>query len=466
MKITVVDKKISRKKCVCVIFNEKIRENRFVVEGKKEVLEIKVQKKEEMTRRKWIILVRTIVQEAKKYNMNRIEIQWMDLVAFSNLGDDLGQIFAEAVYMAHYEFRKYKTQPKEGWGDVSEVIVIANKFDKTIKRQDVRKGVTIATQVNFCRDLANTPGADMTPAHLVSVTRKAIKGTKIKMRILDEKQMRRKKMNGILSVGQGSACQSRFIILEYIGTTPSKKPTALIGKGVTFDSGGIDTKPHPYALEMMMDMSGGAAVIATMITAAKLQLKKNIVAFIPAVENMPSGSSFRPGDIVTMMDGTNVEIGHTDAEGRLILADAITFAKSYNPTQVIDIATLTGAAVVALGERASAIFTDNDKLAIQTIKSAEKTGDYAWQLPLWNEYSAEIAGTHGDISNIRTKGQAGYGGAITAAIFLKHFAKDYKDSWMHIDIAPTMTAVFDEQLAKGAKGAPVRLLVELLERKT
>jgi len=464
MKITVVDKKLSHKKCTCVVFNEKVRGNRFLINGKQETLEIKVPKREKMTRRKWIILVRTIIQEAKKYNLGRIEILWKDLVAFEDLGDDLGQVFAEAVYMAHYEFRKYKEEPKEKWGDVNEIVLIAKKSDKSIQRQDVRKGVTIATQINFCRDLANTPGADMTPVSLVADTRKAIKGTKIKMRVLDEKQMKRKKMNGVLSVGQGSATQSRFMILEYTGATPSKKPTALVGKGVTFDTGGIDTKPHPHALEMMMDMSGAAAVIATIITVAKLKLTKNIVVLVPAVENMPSGTSFRPGDIITMMDGTHVEIGHTDAEGRLILADALTLAKSYKPSTVIDVATLTGAAAVALGERASAIFTDDDELADETLKIAEKTGDYAWRMPLWDEYSAEIAGTHGDISNIRTKGSPGYGGAITAAAFLKHFAKDHK-RWMHIDMAPTMTAVFDEQLAKGAKGSPVRLLVDLLENK-
>lgn len=462
MKITVVNKSSFKKKSVCVVFSEKLRDNRFLVNGTKETLEVKIPKKDEMTRRKWIILVRSIVQEAKKHDMKCIEIVWRDLVDFDNLGEGLGQIFAEAVYMAHYEFRKYKTEPKEKWGNVNEIVVIAQTKDKTLKRTDIKRGVTIATQVNFCRNLANTPGADMTPTTLVNATRKAIKGTGIKMRVFDEKQMRRKKMNGVLAVGQGSAAQSRFIVLEYVGAKSNVKPVALVGKGVTYDSGGIDTKPHPFGLEMMMDMSGAAAVISTIITASKLQMKKNIVALIPAVENMPSGTSFRPGDIITMMDGTHVEVGHTDAEGRLILADALTFAKSFKPDTVIDVATLTGAAVVALGERASAIFTDNDKLAQKTLKIAENTGDYAWRLPLWDEYDAEIAGTHGDIANIRTKGQPGYGGSITAATFLKHFAKDF-GQWMHIDIAPTMTAVFDEQLAKGAKGSPIRLLVELLE---
>jgi leucyl aminopeptidase len=215
-------------------------------------------------------------------------------------------------------------------------------------------------------------------------------------------------------------------------------------------------------MEMMMDMSGAAAVCATIMIAEKLQMNKNLIVLIPAVENMPSGTSMKPGDIITMMDGTHVEIGHTDAEGRLILADALTYAASLKPARVIDVATLTGAASVALGERASAIFTDNDEIAQKTVEAAEKIGDYVWRMPLWDEYAAEIAGTHGDIANIRTKGQGGIGGSITAAIFLKHFAKEFKDQWMHIDIAPTMTSVFDEQLVKGAKGSPVRLLVELL----
>lgn len=462
MKISIVEKNVTRKKFVYVAFNEKIASNRFLCNAKRDVLEIKIPKKEEMTRQKWIILVRTIIQEAKKNKIERIEIIWKDLVAFDDLGDGLCQVFAEAVYMADYEFRKYKSKPDEDWHNIADVVIVADKKDKTCVRQDFRTGVTIATQINFCRDLANTPGADMTPTTLVTLTRKAVKGTKVKMRVLDEKQMKRKKMNGVLMVGQGSAVQSRFIILEYTGTAPNKKPTVLVGKGVTFDSGGIDTKPHPHATEMMMDMSGGAAVIATILTAEKLGLDQNIVALVPAVENMPSGNSMRPGDIVAMMDGTSVEIGHTDAEGRLILADALTFAKTFNPKKVIDVATLTGAAIVALGERASAIFTDNDELAQQAMLSGEKTGDRVWRLPLWDEYAKEITGTYGDISNIRTKGHAGYGGAITAAMFLKHFAKDYKNEWMHIDIAPTMTAVFDEQLAKGAKGSPVRLLVDLL----
>lgn len=462
MKITIVEKMDARKKSVHIAFSETIPASRFIEKDGREILEIKVPKKNDMTRRKWIIMVRSVIQEAKKHRIERIDLTWKDLSEYEQIGDGLSQLFAEAVHMAAYEFRKYKTRPEEGWNNVDEVMILVNKKDRSCVHKDFARGAVIARHVNICRDLANTPGLDMTPVTLVSTMRKLLKGSKVKMRVLDERQMRRKKMNGVLAVGEGSGCQSRFIILEYMGAAESQRPTVLVGKGVTFDSGGIDTKPHPYGMEMMMDMSGAAAVCATIMIAEKLQMNKNLIALIPAVENMPSGTSMKPGDIITMMNGTHVEIGHTDAEGRLILADALTYAAALKPARVIDVATLTGAAAVALGERASAIFTDNDEMAQKTVDAAEKIGDYVWRMPLWDEYAAEIAGTHGDIANIRTKGQGGIGGSITAAIFLKHFAKEFKDQWMHIDIAPTMTSVFDEQLVKGAKGSPVRLLVELL----
>lgn len=463
MKITITEKNTSRKKCARVVFDTTASCTHLCTDASgADMLVVKTPKKDALQRRGWIVLVRSIIREAQKHGLTRVEIVWAEMTAFDHIGDHLSQVFAEAVYMASYAFRTYKTVPDGGWKDVDEVIVLADKKDKTMHRAEVRRGVTVATQVNFCRDLANTPGGDMTPVKFVALTRKAVAGTGITLRVLDEKQMRRKKMNGTLAVGAGSMLQSRFMILEYRGSDCAQKPTVLIGKGVTFDSGGIDTKPHPYGMDMMMDMSGGAAVVAAMIAAAKLRSPQHIVGLIPTVENMPSGSSMRPGDIITMMDGTHVEIGHTDAEGRLILADALAFAARYQPVRVIDVATLTGASMVALGERVSACFTDNDALAAEVEQAGVTTGDEVWRLPLWDEYASEIKGIHGDISNMRTQGAAGFGGAITAAVFLKHFAKPYVTKWMHIDIAPTMTSVFDEQLAKGAKGSPVRLLTELL----
>ncbi|HFC36087.1 MAG TPA: leucyl aminopeptidase [Candidatus Moranbacteria bacterium] len=462
MKI-VVKKEIQEKNdAVRVLFSEKIPTDRFLVKGGRKILEIKNPEKKKMNRRKWIIWIRGIIQTAKKHKIEKLSLNWNDLIAFENIGDELGRLFAENVLMADYEFRKYKKEPKEGWSNLKELSLIVNDGLGKL-RAEILAGVTVAEKVNFCRDLANMPGGDMTPEILARETRKAVRRSGIKMKVLDEKQIKQEKMGGVLAVGKGSQYKPKFIILEYWGDKKSNKPTILVGKGVTFDSGGIDTKPHPHALDMMMDMSGGAATIATLLAVAKMKLKRNVVALVPAVENMPSGSALRPGDIVKMMDGTMVEIGHTDAEGRLILADALVFAKRYKPQMVIDVATLTGAALTALGERANAVFTNDEDLAKQTEKTAEQVGDYVWRLPLWEEYESDIKGNFAEISNINTKAKPGYGSSITAATFLKHFAKDF-DSWMHIDIAPRMTAVYDENLAKGATGTPVKLLVKLLEK--
>ena len=248
------------------------------------------------------------------------------------------------------------------------------------------------------------------------------------------------------------------ILMEYFGDKKGEAPVVLVGKGVTFDTGGINLKPGDSMLGMNMDMSGGAAVIHALAAAARLKVKKNIVVLVPAVENMPSGTSYRPGDILRSMSGKTIQVDNTDAEGRIILADALTYAKRYDPALVVDVATLTGAAVVALGERASALFTQDRDLEQRFRELGETSGDYVWPLPLWDEYDAEIKGTFGDVSNL---GKTRWGGAITAAAFLKQCADGYP--WVHLDIAPRMTAVEGEYLAKGAAGAPVRLLVKLLE---
>lgn len=236
----------------------------------------------------------------------------------------------------------------------------------------------------------------------------------------------------------------------------------LVGKAITFDSGGLDVKPFPFMTEMHMDMSGGAAVAYSIVLAAKLGINKKIIGLIPIAENMPSGESFRPGDILKSMSGKTIEIGNTDAEGRLILADALSYAERYDPRIVFDIATLTGAAEVALGERASAIFSRDEKLINTVKKMGEESGDYVWPLPLWEEYSSDIKGNYADINNLRSKGDWRYGGAIHGAAFLAEFAEKLP-KWMHIDIVPRMTATHDEFLAKGAAGTPVRLLVKILE---
>jgi leucyl aminopeptidase len=298
----------------------------------------------------------------------------------------------------------------------------------------------------------------MTPSVLANEARRVAAKLPIKVKIFGVPEMQKLKMGGVLGVGKGSAFPAKFIVMEYFGDKKGEAPVVLVGKGVTFDTGGINLKPGDSMLGMNMDMSGGAAVIHALAAAARLKVKKNIVVLVPAVENMPSGTSYRPGDILRSMSGKTIQVDNTDAEGRIILADALRYAKRYDPALVVDVATLTGAAVVALGERASALFTQDRDLEQRFRELGETSGDYVWPLPLWDEYDAEIKGTFGDVSNL---GKTRWGGAITAAAFLKQFADGYP--WVHLDIAPRMTAVEGEYLAKGAAGAPVRLLVKLLE---
>lgn len=298
----------------------------------------------------------------------------------------------------------------------------------------------------------------MTPKLLAEAAKNAAKGTKVNVKILGKKEMEVLKMGGVLGVAQGSEHEPQFIIMEY-KMGGKEAPTVLVGKGVTFDTGGLNLKSSDHIYEMHMDMSGGAAVIHTIILAAKLGLKKNIIALVPAVENMPSGSSYRPGDILKSMSGKTIEVMDTDAEGRIILADALTYAEKYNPKLVVDVATLTGAAMVALGERASALFTKDERLEKTFRELGEESGEYVWPLPLWEEYEDDIRGTFGDWANL---GKTRYGGSITAATFLAQFAGKYP--WVHLDIAPRMTSIEGEYLAKGAAGAPIRLLIKLLER--
>ncbi|KKR69981.1 MAG: putative cytosol aminopeptidase [Parcubacteria group bacterium GW2011_GWF1_40_6] len=287
-----------------------------------------------------------------------------------------------------------------------------------------------------------------------------MKGLPVVVTVLGEKEMEKQKMLAITSVGRGSEEESKFIIMKYEGGKKGGRPMVLVGKGVTFDTGGINLKPSNSLLGMNMDMSGGAAVIHTIALAAKMKLKKNIIGLIPSVENMASGKSYRPGDVIRSMSGQTIEVLNTDAEGRVILADALTYAQKYNPEVVVDVATLTGAAMVALGERASAIFTDDDKLAEMIEKVGEKTGDYVWRLPMWEEYENEIKGSVGDFTNVHNK-DSRYGGAIYGAIFLHQFIKGYR--WVHIDMAPRMVAMAGENLGGGATGSPVRLLYKFIE---
>lgn len=404
-----------------------------------------------------IISMRRIIASAKKEKVKEITVNFSDFVPEKS-GDQeaLAELMSTQFEMADFEFTKYKTSPKDGWNFVENIFVFSKENSKKIQIA-LEHGKIIGEEINKARALSNTPGSDMTPARLAEAAAKAGKTCGFTVRALRENDIRKLNMGGVLGVSRGSAERPRFIILEYLKGPKTEKPIVLAGKGVTFDTGGLNLKPEQGIYEMHMDMSGGAAVIHTIAALARLKVKKNIIGLIPAVENMPSGSSYHPGDVLKTMSGKTIEVLNTDAEGRIILADALEYSKKYKPRLVIDIATLTGAAMSALGQRASAIFTTDAKLEKALRETGEQTGDYVWPLPLWEEFEEEIKGTFGDVANI---GKTRYGGAITGAVFLWQFIKNVP--WVHIDIAPRMTAVEGEFLSKGAAGAAIGLLTKFL----
>lgn len=424
-------------------------------------MHVGIGKLKEIGRRELILLARKIIQTAKVNQIRKIAITF-DEFLFPNLKEitkeDIARILAENFLMANFEFVKFKTSVKNS--RFVQSVVVCGVSSQEIK-QGFSKGKIIGEEVNKCRTLSNTPGGDMTPRLLADSALDAVKGTGIKVTVLGRKEIAKEKMGLILGVAKGSEEEPQFIILEHKKGKKDDKPIVLVGKGVTFDTGGLNLKPSNSISEMYMDMSGGAAVIHAIVAAARLGVKKNIIGLIPAVENMPSGKSYRPGDILTSMSGKTIEVLNTDAEGRLILADALTYAERFNPRLVIDVATLTGGALAALGQRASAIMTRSGEIEVLLRQLGEDSGDYVWPLPLWKEYEDDIKGTFADLANIQTSGGQGNASAIIGGIFLLQFAKKYP--WAHIDIASRMTAVSGEYLARGAAGAPVRLFVKLLE---
>ncbi len=424
--------------------------------GRKIVL-IGVGKAAEISPKKIGLSHRMAVQIAKQEKIERFAF-WAAAQKTSTATREAYEVAVSNAIMADFEFVKYKNPLPEGRIFVKEIEAVVAKLPQSDIAEGIRRGVIVGEETNACRTLSNMPGGDMTPQLLARHAVKEGGTVSIKVTVLDEKKMKTLGMGGILGVGQGSDEPSRFIILEYMKGAKAEKPIVLVGKGVTFDTGGLNLKPGNHIYEMHMDMSGGAAVIHTLIAVARLKLKKNIVALVPAAENMPSGSSYRPGDVLRTMNGKTIEVLNTDAEGRVILADALEYAKRYDPALVVDVATLTGASMVALGSRYSGIFTLDKKLEEKFRALGEAVNDPVWPLPLGVEDEDDVKGTFADWSNA---GKPGAAGATTGAAFLWQFIKGYP--WVHLDIAPRMTAMENEYLAKGAAGTPVRLLVRLLE---
>src|SRR3989344_1842072 len=322
-------------------------------------------KGETINLRKFALLVRKAVAEAKKAEIKKVAVVLKELPKLGLSDFDLGEIVAREALLADYEFTKYLSKPKEGWNFLSEFAVIGSASPEF--KKGASRGRIVAGEINMCRELSNTPGGDMTPTIFADSVIEALRGLRhVKVTVLGKAEMEKLGMGAVLGVAKGSVEEPKFVIAEYNGfeskgrtlkgsqgSTLDTRPIVLVGKGVTFDTGGINLKPSDGGSlnEMHLDMSGGAAVVHALALAAKLGLKKNVVALVPTVENMPSGSSYRPGDVLRSLSGKSIEIKNPDAEGRVILADGLTYANRYKPRLVVDVATLTGAIMVALGSR-------------------------------------------------------------------------------------------------------------------
>ncbi|MFA5825087.1 MAG: leucyl aminopeptidase [Gallionellaceae bacterium] len=377
-------------------------------------------------------------------------------ISEESAGKDAAWVIKQAVFAASEQaFRSDDLKSKPSKAATLKHITFASlEKPSAALKNTLDQAAAIARGMGLTKALANLPGNICTPTYLAANALALDKAHKnIKTTVLEEKDMQKLGMGSFLSVTRGSEQPAKLITLEYSGADKKQKPIVLVGKGITFDSGGISLKPGADMDEMKYDMCGAASVFGVMQAIAEMGLKLNVVGVIPTCENMPSGRATKPGDIVTSMSGQTIEILNTDAEGRLILCDALTYSAKFNPDTVIDIATLTGACVIALGHVASGMFSNEDKLAKELIAAGEQTHDRVWQLPLWEDYQPLLDSNFADMQNIG--GRAG--GTITAACFLARFTKDYR--WAHLDIAGTANKSGKE---KGATGRPVPLLTQYL----
>ena len=362
-------------------------------------------------------------------------------------------LFSDAYYRYDHTLTKKNTQPT-----LKRIKLIC---DTAAELRDIKhampQGLAIANGMMTTKELGNLPANICTPTYLANRAKQIKRGkSKLSVEVLNEAEMKKLGMGALLSVSAGSAQPAKLIAMQYKGGKPASKPVVLVGKGITFDTGGISIKPSNAMDEMKFDMCGAATVLGTMQAIADMQLPLNVVALVAAAENMPGGKATKPGDVVTSMSGQTIEILNTDAEGRLVLCDALTYAQKYNPDVVIDMATLTGACIVALGHEASGLMSNSDKLSDELLAAGQSTGDRAWRLPIWQEYQPLLDSNFADMGNIGGR----WAGTITAACFLARYAKDY--NWAHLDIAGTAWYMGKN---KGATGRPVPMLTEYLLRK-
>ena len=371
---------------------------------------------------------------------------------------DVAQAMVEGAILGSYQFTVYRSEAASGQDIGGMTLLIPKKGQLRQVAEGIRRGVATAEATVFVRDLCNHPSNVLTPARVASEAKTLARADGIAITILEQKEMERLGMGALLGVARGSQEPPKFIVLEYNGAKKKdERPVVLVGKTITFDTGGISLKPAENMEHMKADMTGGAEVLASIRAAARLKLPLRLISILPVAENMPGGRAMKPGDIVTTLSGKTVEVQNTDAEGRLILADGLAYAMRYKPAALIDIATLTGACVVALGQFAIGMFGTDHALKEQVRKSGQKAGERVWEMPLWEEYFEQLKSDVADMRNIGGRG----GGMITAALFLSKFVGDCP--WVHLDIASTDWSERERAyVPKGPTAIGTRLLIQYL----
>ena len=395
------------------------------------------------------------VRALRKHNCKSAATLIQGGVAVGLAPADCAQAIIEGSLLGAYQYNRHMTK-EEDWQDL-ELLLLVEQDSSKIKQLEggIEKGRIVAGAVALARDMVNEPANHMTPVHMAKIAGEVAAANGLKVTVLGREQMEKEKMGALLGVAQGTSQPPKFIVLSYRGDASQKETLGFVGKGLTFDSGGISLKPQEFMSDMKGDMAGGAAVIAAIGAVAQLKLKINVTAIVPATENLPGGRALKPGDVLKASNGKTIEVINTDAEGRLILADALSYAVRQGISPLIDLATLTGACHVALGDSYAGVFSNNQALADKVVKAGNECGENLWQLPLPDEYKES---NKSDIADIKNSGGR-YGGAITAALFLQEFVAD--TPWVHMDIAgPFMTDKVKGLLVKGATGFGVRTLIK------
>jgi leucyl aminopeptidase len=416
------------------------------------VLLVRMSEKPEASHKEFVAAVQTAVRAAQSLGCSKLASALAQAPVKGR--EPMARVHAEILAVAQTQYRadalKSKPEPKSA---LREVIVVADRTSAKAVQIAMGKALALAQGMSLAKDLGNLPPNVCTPSYLAEQARILGREQGLKVQVLDAKQMKALGMGSLLAVAQGSEQPPQFIIVQHRGGPAKQAPVVLVGKGITFDTGGISLKPAADMDEMKYDMCGAASVLGTMKSIALMKLPLNVVALVPTCENMPSGKATRPGDIVTSMSGQTIEILNTDAEGRLILCDALTYAERFKPAAVIDVATLTGACVIALGHEHSGLFSSDDRLAQELLDAGMESQDTAWRMPLDEAYAEGLKSNFADVANVG--GRAG--GAITAACFLARFTKAYP--WAHLDIAGT---AWKSGALKGSTARPVPLLTAFL----